>query len=82
MEEPNQTSVTMSNRNYKAEYENYQGTEDQKKRRAVRNAARRMMMRKGKVRKGDGKDVDHINGLHNAANNLRVLSKSANRSKK
>ena len=33
MGEPNQTSVTMSNRNYKAEYENYQGTEDQKKRR-------------------------------------------------
>jgi hypothetical protein len=67
-------------RNYKAEYENYQGTEEQKKRRAVRNAARRMLMRDGRVRKGDGKDVDHINGLHNAANNLRVLSKSTNRS--
>lgn len=67
-------------RNYKAEYENYQGTEEQKKRRAVRNAARRMLMRDGRVRKGDGKDVDHIKGLHNAANNLRVLSKSTNRS--
>ena len=67
-------------RNYKAEYANYQGTEEQKKRRAIRNAARRMMMRDGRVRKGDGKDVDHINGLHNAANNLRVLSKSTNRS--
>lgn len=67
-------------RNYKAEYANYQGTEEQKKRRAVRNAARRMLMREGRVRKGDGKDVDHINGLHNAANNLRVLSKSTNRS--
>lgn len=67
-------------RNYKAEYANYQGTEEQKKRRAVRNAARRMLMRQGRVRKGDGKDVDHVNGLHNAANNLRVLSKSTNRS--
>lgn len=67
-------------RNYKAEYENYQGTEEQKKRRAVRNAARRELMRQGRVRRGDGKDVDHINGLHNAANNLRVLSKSTNRS--
>jgi hypothetical protein len=67
-------------RNYKAEYAKYQGTEEQKKRRAVRNAARRMLMRQGRVRKGDGKDVDHVNGLHNAANNLRVLSKSTNRS--
>lgn len=67
-------------RNYKAEYDNYQGTEEQKKRRAVRNAARRKLMREGRVRKGDGKDVDHINGLHNAASNLRVLSKSTNRS--
>lgn len=67
-------------RNYKAEYENYQGTEEQKKRRAIRNAARRMLMREGRVSKGDGKDVDHMNGLYNAANNLRVLSKSTNRS--
>jgi hypothetical protein len=32
-------------RNYKKEYENYQGTEDQKKKRAKRNAARRKAMR-------------------------------------
>lgn len=72
--------MSNNSRNYKAEYSNYQGTDEQKKRRAVRNAARRMLMRQGRVRKGDGKDVDHINGLHNAANNLRVLSKSVNRS--
>jgi hypothetical protein len=72
--------MSNNSRNYKAEYSNYQGTDEQKKRRAVRNAARRMLMRQGRVRKGDGKDVDHINGLHNAANNLRVLSKSINRS--
>lgn len=72
--------MSNNSRNYKAEYSNYQGTDEQKKRRAVRNAARRILMRQGRVRKGDGKDVDHINGLHNAANNLRVLSKSVNRS--
>jgi hypothetical protein len=72
--------MSNKNRNYKAEYNNYHGTEEQKKRRAVRNAARRMLMRQGRVRKGDGKDVDHISGLHNAASNLRVLSKSVNRS--
>jgi hypothetical protein len=69
-------------RDYKSEYENYQGTEEQKKRRAIRNAARRQMEDKGLVRKGDGKDVHHVRGLHNAATNLRVTSKSANRSMK
>ena len=69
-------------RDYRSEYENYQGTEEQKKRRAIRNAARRKLEAEGKVRKGDGKDVHHVSGLHNAASNLRVVSKSANRSMK
>jgi hypothetical protein len=69
-------------RNYRAEYDNYQGTEEQKKRRAVRNAARRKMAAKGLVQKGDGKDVHHVSGLSNAAHNLRVTPKSANRSMK
>lgn len=68
------------NRNYDKEYANYQGTEEQKKRRAIRNAARRKLEDEGRVRKGDGKDVHHVSGLHNAASNLRVLSKSTNRS--
>ena len=40
------------------------------------------MVAKGKVRKGDGKDVDHKNGNanQNSGGNLRVQSKSANRS--
>ena len=69
-------------RDYRSEYDNYQGTEEQKQRRAVRNAARRKMAAKGLVRKGDGKDVHHVSGLHNAAHNLRVVSKSSNRSMK
>lgn len=74
----------MSERNYKKEYQNYQGTPQQKKRRAMRNAARRRMMREGRTRKGDGKDVDHKNGnpMDNSPGNLRVLSASANRAKK
>ena len=61
----------------------YNSSPEQKKRRAERNAARREMEAKGKVRKGDGKDVDHRN--HNTSDksskNLRVMSKSANRAK-
>jgi hypothetical protein len=70
-------------RNYKKEYRDYQGTPTQLKRRAERNAARRKMMAEGRVHKGDGKDVDHKN--HNTADNsrynLRVMSRSANRSR-
>ena len=69
-------------RNYKKEYSNYQGTAEQKKKRASRNAARSAMAKAGKVRKGDGKDVDHKNGnpKDNSKKNLRVTSKKANRS--
>lgn len=54
----------------------------QKKRRAQRNAARRKMMKAGKVRKGDGKDVAHKNNntANNSASNLAVQSKAKNRS--
>lgn len=59
----------------------YNSSPEQKKRRAERNASRAKMMREGKVRKGDGKDVDHRN--HNTADksskNLSVMSKSKNR---
>ena len=69
-------------RNYKREYDKYHSSPEQKKKRASRNAARATMVAKGKVRKGDGKDVDHKNGNanQNSGGNLRVQSKSANRS--
>ena len=53
----------MKDRNFKKEYENYQGTPEQKKRRALRNAARNKLLKAGKVHKGDGKDVDHVTPL-------------------
>ena len=69
-------------RSYKDEYKNYHSSPEQKKKRASRNAARSEMEKKGKVSKGDGKDVDHKNGnaKDNSKGNLRVKAKSANRS--
>lgn len=70
-------------RNYKQEYERYHKRPEQKKNRASRNKARRLMEAKGKVKKGDGKDVDHKNSnpRDNSTANLRVTSKSYNRSR-
>lgn len=71
-------------RDYKREYAIYHGKPEQIKRRAQRNKTRRMMARAGLVRKGDGMDVDHRD--HNVYNqgrqNLTVMPKSKNRSKK
>lgn len=68
-------------RDYKKEYENYQGKPEQIARRAARNKARRMMESLGRVRKGDGKDVDHKdrNPNNNSMKNLRIQSKATNR---
>lgn len=59
----------------------YNSSPEQKKRRAERNASRAVMEKAGKVRKGDGKDVDHKS--HNTADqsmkNLSAISKSKNR---
>ena len=70
----------MTKRNYRAEYDKYHAKPKQKKRRASRNAARAIMAKKGKVTKGDGKDVHHTTG--NPMNNkkLAVKSRSTNRS--
>ena len=71
-------------RPYAKEYEQYDGTPSVKKKRAARNKARRMMEKTGAVTKGDGKDVDHKKPLRSGGtttkSNLRVRSKSANRS--
>ncbi len=61
----------------------YNAKPDQKKKRAMRNKARRQAIKEGKVKKGDGKDIDHKkplrNGGSNSKKNQRVRSASANR---
>tara|TARA_R100000664_G_scaffold1793_1_gene4648 strand:- start:3718 stop:3939 length:222 start_codon:yes stop_codon:yes gene_type:complete len=71
-------------RDYKREYEQYHSKPKQKKRRAGRNAANRIMKMVGKIKKGDGKDVHHKDGnpQNNQKSNLKVISKSKNRSQK
>ena len=69
-------------RNYKSEYVNYHSTTKQKKNRAGRNGARRIMKKKY----GNsilGRDVDHKdrNPTNNSKGNLRLQSKSSNRSR-
>lgn len=69
-------------RDYRREYLVSHSSPEEKKKRASRNAARRSMEKKGLVRKGDGKDVDHknTNANDNSPGNLRVKSASSNRS--
>lgn len=69
-------------RDYKKEYREYHAKPEQKKRRADRNAARRKAMKEGRVRKGDGKELDHVGShrtgrLKNVA--TKVVSRHANR---
>ena len=71
-------------RDYKREYNSYHAKPTQKKNRAARNKARTLLSTTGRVRKGDGKDVDHKdrNPRNNSRSNLRVMSKSRKRSRK
>jgi hypothetical protein len=71
-------------RNYRKEYDNYQGTPEQRKNRSSRNKARRKMVTSGKASKGDGKDVHHKDGnpKNNARKNLTIMGKSLNRKMK
>lgn len=74
----------MKQRNYKDEYAKFHASEKSKKDRASRNRVRTEAEREGRVTKGDGKDIDHKNGnpRDNRKSNLRVMSKSSNRSKR
>jgi len=71
-------------RNYRKEYDTYHAKPEQKRNRAARNKARTLLSSTGRVRKGDGKDVDHRDGnpRNNSKSNLSVMSKRRNRSKK
>jgi len=66
------------------EYEKYQGTAEQRKRRSERTVARNQANADGRTHKGDGKDLDHIRPLSkggsNSKSNTRVVSQHKNRS--
>lgn len=68
----------------KAAYDKaYNARPEQVDKREMRNKARAEMARDGKVKKGDGKDVDHKkmldSGGTNDKSNLRVVDKETNR---
>ena len=78
--------MSVESRNYKREYKQYHGKPLQKKRRAARNKGNRDMRKLGLIKKGDGNDVDHKRrnkkgNLSSARSNLRIVSKSKNRSR-
>ena len=68
-------------RDYKQEAK-YHATDKQKKRRAARNRVRKEAIKTGRVSKGDGKDIHHLDGnpTNNSRGNLAVRSQSSNRS--
>ena len=73
-----------SSPNYKRNYKQEASTDSplRKKKRAMRNKARRVALKAGLVKKGDGKDVDHKDGnaMNNKRSNLSVKSAKSNRS--
>lgn len=70
-------------RDYKDEYQSYHGNPSKIKERASRNKARAIMKKRGKVSKGDGKHVDHVNNnpMDNSNGNLRVVTRKKNLTK-
>ena len=71
-------------RNYRKEYDEYHASEEQKTRRAQRNSARAKAEKRGLVRKGDGKEVDHLGSnrkgdLDNSR--VKVVSRKRNRAR-
>lgn len=67
---------------HRANQAKFQKKPSEVKKREARNRARAVMIKQGKVKKHDGKDVDHKRGVDagNGPGNLRVLSQHNNRS--
>lgn len=62
-------SGTDINENSEQGYDKSQSSPEAKKRRAARNKARRQMEKAGKVKKGDGKHIDHKRPLSQGGSN-------------
>ena len=76
-------NLELEDRDYKKEYANFHGKPEQRAKRSKRVLARREMIKSGKAKKGDGKDVDHKDGNanNNSPSNLRMMSAAKNRSR-
>lgn len=75
--------VKDKNRNY-AKENKWENSPEQVKRRMARNRARAAAIRAGKVRKGDGKEVDHVAAKRSGPldnSKVRVVSRAVNRRK-
>jgi hypothetical protein len=70
-------------RDYKKEYARDHASVSQRANRGKRNAARYRLMKEGKVKKGDGKEIHHktalSNGGSNNSDNWQVVSRARNR---
>lgn len=68
----------------KHQKDKWESSSKAKAKNAARSAARRTAIKKGLVRRNDGKDVDHIRGVSagNSASNIRVLSAHENRGRR
>lgn len=75
--------VKEAERDYKDEYAKFQSSRSSKVDRAHRNKIRRRLLSSGRVKKNDGKDIDHRDGnpRNNGDDNISVTSKSYNRGK-
>ena len=69
-------------RDYADEYKKHHASPEQRARRISRTVTRKKAEREGRVAKGDGKDIDHKdhNPHNDSPSNLRIKSKSSNRS--
>lgn len=68
---------------HRAYQHRYNATEEEKRKRAMRNAARREAIREHGKAALEGKDVDHVRSLErggsNADSNTRIVSERTNR---
>ena len=74
--------MTKRKRNYRQEYDDYHGTEEQKKRRAERNRDRKAAVKKYGKKALQGKELDHV-GSHRTGRlkdvPTKIVSRHANR---
>lgn len=76
--------MTGGKRDYQKEYKKYGSDPEVVRKRVQDNKARRMFIKAGKVKVGDGKDVDHrrpqSKGGRTTLSNLQAITASSNRS--